>query len=110
MLRQQLRDHEGTICAIEFKPPKRPTLCEWVCKSWSKLSVSTILNGFRRAHILALLPAQEQQQEVQRLPDESSFIDQELRLIVDTVSNILSDDELSFSDKESDSDAVNISL
>ncbi|KAG6946324.1 hypothetical protein JG687_00016776 [Phytophthora cactorum] len=30
MIRHQLQDHEGSTSAFEFKPPKRPTLCEWV--------------------------------------------------------------------------------
>ncbi|KAG6951859.1 hypothetical protein JG687_00013339 [Phytophthora cactorum] len=39
MLRRQLQDHEGSTSAFEFKPPKRPTLCAWVCTSWNKLCV-----------------------------------------------------------------------
>lgn len=30
MLRRQLHDHGKSTGAFEFKPPKRPTLCEWV--------------------------------------------------------------------------------
>ncbi|KAG3084940.1 hypothetical protein PI125_g19385 [Phytophthora idaei] len=110
MLRRQLQDHEGSTSAFEFKPPKRSTLCEWVRTSWNKLSVSTIKNGFRRAHILAPLPTREQGQEEPRLPDVGSVTEQELRLIEDTVGDILSDDELNFSDSESGNDAVAISL
>ncbi|KAG2788015.1 hypothetical protein JG687_00000415 [Phytophthora cactorum] len=110
MLRRQLQDHEGSRSAFEFKPSKRPTLCGWVRTSWNKLSVSTIKNSFRRAHILAPLPAREQQQEEPRLPDVGSVTKQELRLIEDSVADILSDDELNFSDSESENDAVAISL
>ena len=110
MLRRQLREHSGSTHAFKFAPPTRPTICEWVCSSWSSLSPSTIKNGFRRAHILAPLPTSDSQ-VVELAPSQGASIAlEELRLIDSLVSDLSSDDELSFSDSESELGDIEISL
>ncbi|GMF59878.1 unnamed protein product [Phytophthora fragariaefolia] len=107
--RLSIRAREHTQ-AFKFKPPSRTTVCEWVCSNWAKLSASTIMNGFRKAHILAPIPVCEAPESNLQQPEVDAITEHELRLIDSFVSDVSSDDELSFSDTEADTDDVDISL
>ncbi|KUF81002.1 hypothetical protein AM588_10000210 [Phytophthora nicotianae] len=103
-LQEQLRKHRGSSNGFSFKAPNRTLVAEWVKGTWDMLSRTTIMNGFRKAHILSPLPSTCEAAPTPLLPDIPVDMFEALKracLVGDKDKDLSSDDDLA-DDSESD--------